>query len=49
VRVGKGKQDTPTSAIERRLSRLLSFYAWSGSPVGAVVAALIACSFPTFG
>jgi hypothetical protein len=41
VRVGKGKQDTPGSAIERRLRRLPSFYAWSGSPVGAVVAAFM--------
>ena len=30
VRVAKGKQDTPTSAIERRLSRLLSLYTVRG-------------------
>jgi hypothetical protein len=35
--VGKRKQDTPTSAIQRRLSRLLSLYAsrGHGGPVAA--------------
>jgi hypothetical protein len=39
VLVGKGKQDTPTSAVARRLSRLLSLYACSGR--AARVAALL--------
>jgi hypothetical protein len=39
VFVGKGKQDTPTSAVARRLSWLLSLYACSGR--AARVAALL--------